>query len=153
MKDAELKDAEEGVRIGGRNLNNLKFTYDITLLASNEADMRSLLEKITHTSEKAGLYLNMKNTKMMSNTSMDSFTIGKHQIEVVQNCILLRSVISREAIAELKWGDVWHLDGQQWEDWIGYGKIASLKYKQSQGSSGHYSSPLQHTGANHGPGG
>ena len=83
MRDAELEEAEETLRIGGRNLNNLRYADDITLLASNEADMRSLLQKITHTSEQAGLYLNMEKTKMMSNTSMDSFTIGKHQIEVV----------------------------------------------------------------------
>ena len=58
MRDAELKDAEEGVRIGGRNFNNLRYADDITRLASNEAHMRNLLQKITHTCERAGLYLN-----------------------------------------------------------------------------------------------
>ena len=75
MRDAELEEAEEGVRIGGKNLNNLRYADDITLLASNEADMRSLQQKIIHTSEKAGLYLNMAKAEMMPNTSVDSISL------------------------------------------------------------------------------
>ena len=85
-------------------MNNLSHADDITLLASNGADMKNFTQKILHTSEKADLYMNLEKTKMMSNTSMDSFAIGKHQIEVVQKFIRLGSVIESGGDCRIEMG-------------------------------------------------
>ena len=66
MRNAGLEEAQAGIKIAGRNINNLKYADDITLMAESE-ELKSLLMKVKEESEKVGLKLNMKKTKIMAN--------------------------------------------------------------------------------------
>ena len=66
MRKAELDETQAGVKIAGRNIHNLKYTDDITLMAESEEDLKSLLTKGKEESEKAGLELNIQKTKIMA---------------------------------------------------------------------------------------
>jgi hypothetical protein len=93
MREAGLEEMEEGVRIGGRNINNLRYADDTTLAANKKADLQKLLERVIEASKKAGLQLNIKKTKVMSNAAMDTFTVYNEEIEVVENFNLLGATI------------------------------------------------------------
>ena len=97
IRDADLDDTEEGVRIGGRVLNNLRYADDTTLAAESESGLKVLLERVTSTSEKAGLYLNIKKTKVMSNTGMTTFRANNESIEVVKHFNFLGSMVEDDS--------------------------------------------------------
>ena len=65
MRNARLDEAQAGIKIAERNINNLRYAYDITLVAENEEELKSLLMKLKEESEKAGLKLNIHKTKIM----------------------------------------------------------------------------------------
>ena len=65
-----MEEAEEGIRIEGRKINNLLYANDTTLLAANITDLQNLILKVKHSSEEAGLFLNVKKTKIMTTTSL-----------------------------------------------------------------------------------
>ena len=96
MRDAGLEESEEGVKVGGRNLNNLRYADDVTLLARNDEDMRKLIQKVKAASGKAGLFLNIAKTKIISTTPKDSFDVDGVTIEVVNKFVLLGSVVESE---------------------------------------------------------
>jgi exonuclease III len=96
MREAGLQDAEEGIRIGGRIINNLRYADDVTLAADKEIGMKNLIEKVTIASEKAGLKLNVKKTKILSSKPIDSFSANNENIEVVKNFVMLGSVIEED---------------------------------------------------------
>ena len=66
MRNAGLEEAQAGVKIAGRNINNLRYADDITLMAESEKELRSILMKVKEESEKAGLTLNIQKTKIMA---------------------------------------------------------------------------------------
>ena len=66
MRDARLDEAQTGIKIAGRNINNLRYTDDTTLMAENEEELKSLLMKVKGESEKVGLKLNIQKTKIMT---------------------------------------------------------------------------------------
>ena len=88
--------------MGERNLNNLRYAEEITLLASNEENMRNLITKVQTTSEAAGLYLNMDKTKIMSIATLDTFIIGNNHAEVVDKFTLLGSVIKSDGDCKME---------------------------------------------------
>jgi hypothetical protein len=96
MRDAGLDETEEGIRIGGRNLNNLRYADDVTLAANTEDGLVSLIEKVTCASGKAGLYLNIQKTKVMSTAELQSFSLNNKNIEVVDHFNLLGSILEEE---------------------------------------------------------
>ena len=72
MQNAGLDEAQGGIKIAGRNINNLRYTYDITLMAESEEELKSLLMKVKE-SEKVGLKLNIQKTKIMASGSIPSW--------------------------------------------------------------------------------
>ena len=72
MRNAGLEEAQAGIKIAGRNINNLRHAEDITLMAENEEELKSLLMKVKEESEKVGLKLNIQKTKIMSSSPITS---------------------------------------------------------------------------------
>jgi len=95
MREAGMEEAEEGVRIGGRKLNNLRYADDIPLLAGDEESMKVLIEKVRLASEKSGLHLNVAKTKTISNMPLQQLRARDEYIEVVSRFVLLGSVVVR----------------------------------------------------------
>ena len=79
MRNAGLKEAQAGIKIAGRNINNLRYADDTTLMAENEEDLMSLLMKVKVESEKVGLKLNIQKTKIMASSPITSWQINWKQ--------------------------------------------------------------------------
>ena len=75
MRNAGLKEAQAGIRIAGRNINNLRYADDTTLMAESEEELKSPLMKVKEENEKVGLKLNIQNTKIMSSSPIISWQI------------------------------------------------------------------------------
>ena len=76
MRNAGLKEAQAGIKFDGRNINNLRYADDTTIMAKNEEELKSLLIKVKEKSEKAGLKLNIEKTKIMASHPITSWQIG-----------------------------------------------------------------------------
>ena len=84
MRNAGLEEAQAGIKIAGRNLNNLRYADDTTLMAESEKELKSLLMKVKEESEKVGLKLNIQKTKIMASSPITSWEIPawmKHKQE------------------------------------------------------------------------
>ena len=82
MRNAGLEEAQAGIKITGRNINNLRYADDTTLMAENEEELKSLLMKVKEESEKAGLKLNTQKTKIMTSGPITSWQIdGETMVE------------------------------------------------------------------------
>ena len=79
MRNAGLEEAQAGVKIAGRNINNLRYADDTTLMAEREEELKSLLMKVKEKSEKAGLKLNIQKTKIMASGPITSWQIDGKQ--------------------------------------------------------------------------
>ena len=88
MRNAGLDKAQTGIKISRRNINNLRYADDTTLMAESEEELKSLLMKVKEESEKAGLKLNIKKTKIMSSGSITSWQIDGETMETVTDFIL-----------------------------------------------------------------
>ena len=77
MRNAGLEEAQAGIEIAGRNINNLRYADDITLMAESEEELKSLLMKVKEESEKVGLELNIQKTKIMASGSITSWQIER----------------------------------------------------------------------------
>ena len=75
MENAGLNEAQAGINIAGRNINNLRYAYDTTLIAESDEELKNLLMKVKGKSEKAGLKLNIQTTKIMASGSITSWQI------------------------------------------------------------------------------
>ena len=78
MRNAGLAEAQAGIRIAGRNINNLRYADDTILMAESEEELKSLLLKLKEESEKVGLKLNIQKTKIMASGPITSWEMGKH---------------------------------------------------------------------------
>ena len=83
MRNAGLKEAQAGIKIAGRNINNLRYAEDTTLVAESEEELKSLLMKVKEESEKVGLKLNIHKMKIMASSPMPSHQIDKETRETV----------------------------------------------------------------------
>ena len=81
MRNAGLKEAQAGIKIAGRNINNLRYADDSTLMAENEEELKSLLMKVKEGSEKVGLKLNIQKTKIMASGPITSWQIDGETVE------------------------------------------------------------------------
>ena len=88
MKNARLKEAQPGIRIAGRNINNLSYADDTTLMAESEEKLKSLLMKVKEESEKFGLKLNIQKMKIMASGPIISWEIDGKTVETVSEFIL-----------------------------------------------------------------
>ena len=84
MRNARLDEAQAGIKIAGRNVNNLRYVYDTTLMAESEEELKSLLMKVKEESEKAGLKLNIRKTKIMASSPITSWEIDWETMETMK---------------------------------------------------------------------
>ena len=96
MRDAGPDEAQAGLRIASRNVNNLRYTDDTTLMAESEEELKSLLMKVKEKSEKAGLKLNIQKTKIMASSPITSWQIDGETMETVTDFIFLASKITAD---------------------------------------------------------
>ena len=88
MRNAGLEETKAGIKIAGRNINNLRYSYDTTLMAENEEELKSLLMKVKEESEKVHLKLNIQKTKIMASGPITSWQIDGETVEIVSDFIL-----------------------------------------------------------------
>ena len=96
MWNAGLEEAQAGIKIAGRNINNLIYADDTTLMAESEGDLKSLLMKVKEESEKVGLKLNIHKTKIMASGPITSWQIDGEKVETVRNFIFGGSKITAD---------------------------------------------------------
>ena len=96
MQHAGLDEAQAGIKIFERNINNLRYADDTTLMAENEEELKSLLMKVKKESEKVGLKLNIQKTKIMASGPITSWQIDGETIETVRDFIFLGSKITAD---------------------------------------------------------
>ena len=96
MRNAGLEEAQAGIKIAGRNINNLRYADDITLMAESEEELKSLLMKVKEESEKVGLKLSIQKTKIMASSSITSWQIDGESVETVTDFILGCSKITAD---------------------------------------------------------
>ena len=89
MQNASLDEARAGIKISGRNINNLRYADDTALMAESEEELESLLMKVKAESEKAGLKLNIQKIKIMASGSITSWQIDRKTMETVRGLIFL----------------------------------------------------------------
>ena len=115
MRNAGLEEAQAGIKIARRNINNLRYADDITLMAESEEELKSLLMKVKEESEKVGLKLNNQKTKIMASGPITSWVIDGETVETVADFIFLffgapKSLQMVTAAMKLK--DTYSLEGK-----------------------------------------
>ena len=85
MLNARLDEAQAGIKIAGRNINNLRYADDITVMAESEEELKSLLMKVKEESEKVSLMLNIQKTKIMASSPITSWEIDGETVETVSD--------------------------------------------------------------------
>ena len=96
MRNAGLEEALNGIKIAGRNINNLRYADDITLMAESEEELKSLLMKVKVESEKVGLKLNIQKNKITASGPITSWQIDGETVETVADFIFLGSKITAD---------------------------------------------------------
>ena len=96
MRNAGLEEAQAGIKIAGRNINNLRHADDITLMAESEEELKSLLMKVKEESEKLGFKLNIQKMKIMASAPIISWEIDGETVETVSDFIFLCSKITTD---------------------------------------------------------
>ena len=96
MRNTGLEEAQAGIKIAGRNINNLRYADDTTLMAESKGELKSLLMKVKEESEKVGLKLNIQKTKIMASGPINSWQIDGETMETVRDFIFLGSKITAD---------------------------------------------------------
>ena len=110
MRNAGLEEAEAGIKIAGRNINNLRYADDTTVMAESEQELKSILMKVKEESEKVGLKLNIQKTKIMASGPIPSWKIDGETLETVSDFIFLGSKITVDVTAAVKLKDTCFLE-------------------------------------------
>ena len=97
MRNAGLDEAQAGIKIAGRNMNNLRYADDTSLMEKSEEELKSLLMKVEEENEKVGLKLNIQKAKMMASGPITSWQIDGETVEAVTDFIFLGSKITADA--------------------------------------------------------
>ena len=115
MRNAGLEEAQAGIKIAGRNINNLIYVDDITLMAESEAELKNLLMKVKEESEKVCLKLNIQKTKIMASGPITSWEIDGEIVETVSEFIFGGAPKSLQMVIEaMKLKDACSLEGKLW---------------------------------------
>ena len=96
MRNAEMEEAQVGIKIARRNINNLRYADDTILMAESEEELKSLLKKVKEESEQVGLKLNIQKTKIMASGPITSWQIDGETVETVSDFIFLGSKITAD---------------------------------------------------------
>ena len=109
MQNARLDEAQAGIKIAGRNINNLRYADDTTLMAESEEELKSFLMKVKEESEKAGVKLNIQKIKIMASGPITSWQIDRGKMETMVDFIFLGSKINvdGDCIHKIKMLDPW----------------------------------------------
>ena len=97
MRNSRLDELGTGIKIGEKNINNLKYADDTNLMAESEEELNSLLIRVKEVSERAGLKLNIKNTKMMASSPITAWQIEGEKLEAVTDFLFLGSKKTADA--------------------------------------------------------
>ena len=109
MRNTGLEETQAGIKIARRNINNLRYADDTTLMAESEEEIKSILMKVIEESEQVGLKLNIQKTKIMASSPITSWQIDG---ETVADFIFLGSKITADVIAAMKLKDAYSLEGK-----------------------------------------
>ena len=112
MRNAGLEETQAGIKIAGRNINNLRYADDTTLMAEREEEQKTLLMKVKVESEKVGLKLNIQKTKIMASSPITSWEINEETVETVSDFIFLGSKSLQMVTAAMKLKDAYSLEGK-----------------------------------------
>ena len=110
MRNAELGETQAGIKISGRNISNLRYADDTTLMAESEEELKSLLMKVKEESEKVGLKLNIQKTKIMASGPITSWEIDGETVETVSDFIWGAPKSLQMVIAAMKLKDTYSLE-------------------------------------------
>ena len=110
MRNAGLEETQAGIKIARRNINNLRYSDDTTLMAESEEELKSLLMKVKVESEKVGLKLNIQKTKIMASGPITSWEIDGETVETVSDFILGAPKSLQMVIAAIKLKDAYSLE-------------------------------------------
>jgi len=114
MWNARLDEAQAGIKTARKNINNLRYTDDTTLMAESEEELKSLLMKVKEESEKVGLKLNIQKTKIMASGLITSRQIDGETVETVADFIFLGSKSLQMVTAAMKLKDACSLEKKLW---------------------------------------
>ena len=114
MQNASLNEAQTGIKIARRDINNLRYTDDTTFMAENEEELKSLLMKVKEESAKVGLKLNIKKTKIMTFSPINSWQIDGETMEALPNFIFLGSKITADGNYSHEIKDACSLEEKPW---------------------------------------
>ena len=109
MRNAGLDEAQSGIKIAGRNINNLRYADDITLMAESEEELKSLLIKVKVESEKVGLKLNIQKTKIMASGLITSLELDGETVETMSDFIFWAPESLQMVTAAMKLKDAYYL--------------------------------------------
>ena len=110
MRNTRLDEAQAGIKIAGRNINNLRYTHDTTLMAESKQELKNLLMKVKQDSEKVGLKCNIQKTKIIASSSITLWQIDGETVETVTDFILGGSKTTAECDAAMKLKDTCSLE-------------------------------------------
>ena len=110
ITNARLDEARAGIKIAGRNINNLRYADDITLMAGSDEELKNLLMKVKEESEKVGLKLNFQKMKIMASGPITSWEIDGETVETVSDFILGAPKSLQMVIAAMKLKDAYSLE-------------------------------------------
>ena len=114
MKNAGLQEAQAGIKIARRNINNLRYADDTTFMAESEEELKSLLMKVKEESKRVGLKLNIQKTRIMASGPITSWEIDGETVEIVSDFIFLGSKITADGDCSMKLKDTYSLEGKLW---------------------------------------
>ena len=114
MRNAGVYEAQAGIKITRRNINNLRYADDTTLMAESEEELKSLLIKVKEESEKVGWKVNIQKTKITASGPITSWQIDGETVETVRDFIFWAPKLLQMVIAAMKWKDAYSLEGKLW---------------------------------------
>ena len=115
MRNAGLDEAQAGIKIAGRNINNLRYADDTTLMAESEEELKSLSMEVKEENEKVGLKLNIQKTKIMASGPITSWQIDGETVKTVSDFTFWGAPKSLQmVIAAMKLKDAYSLEGKLW---------------------------------------
>ena len=112
MRNSGVEEAQAGIKIAGRNINNLRYADDTTPMAESEEELKSLLMKVKKESEKVGLKLNIQKTKIMASGPITSWQIDGETVETVADFIFWAPKSQQMVTAAMKLKDAYSLEGK-----------------------------------------
>ena len=130
MRNAGLDEAQVGIEILGRNLNNLRYADDTTLMAESKEELKSLLMKVKEESEKVGLKLNIQKTKIMASGPITSWQIDGETMEIVADFLFWAPKSLQMVTAGMKLKDACSLEEKLWPTQTAYWKAETLLCQQ-----------------------